>query len=105
HVAYFGQMREHAFQRKQFQPSAGNTIPIPLLPSYSNEGEMLIGINNLTAGDSVSVLFQVAEGSADPELTPSKIVWSVLGDNYWQALGPEGTPLDTTNGLLTSGLI
>lgn len=103
HVAYFGQMREHGYQRAQF-----NFLPsksVSLLPVYELEGELLIGFTNLKEGDSVSVLFEVAEGSANPELAREPITWAVLCENYWKTLGTEGVVLDTTNQLLTSGII
>jgi uncharacterized phage protein gp47/JayE len=102
HVAYFGQMREHGYQRAQF-----NFLPstsVSLLPVYEFEGELLIGFTNLKAGD-VSVLFEVAEGSANPDLAQEPITWAVLCENYWKTLDPEGVVLDTTNQLLTSGII
>jgi hypothetical protein len=102
-IAYFGQMREHGYQRSQF--SFLTQTRVSLLPAYEHEGELLIGFNNLNAGDSVSVLFQVAEGSAAPDLTQEQIVWSVLCDNYWKPLGTGGVVLDTTNQLLASGII
>lgn len=103
HVAYFGQMREHGYQRNRFDFLADKRVS--LLPAYENEGELLVGLENLAAGDSVSVLFQVAEGSANPDLPPEDIAWSVLCDNYWKPLGSEGVVLDTTNQLLASGTI
>jgi uncharacterized phage protein gp47/JayE len=103
HIAYFGQMREHSYQRNQFSFIADKSVP--LLPAYDNEGELLVGLTGLTAGDSVSVLFQVAEGSSDPDLAQEDITWSVLCDNYWQPLGTDGVVLDTTNQLLASGII
>jgi len=51
------------------------------------------------------VLFQVAEGSADPDLGQEDISWSVLCDNYWKPLETSEVALDTTNQLLTSGVI
>lgn len=103
HLAYFGQMREHSYQRNQFSFITNKAVS--LLPQYDNEGELLIGLNNLKGGDSVSVLFQVAEGSADPDLTPENIVWFILCDNYWKPLDRSEVVLDTTHQLLTSGLI
>jgi len=50
-------------------------------------------------------LFRVAEGSADPDLEQEHIQWSVLCDNYWKTLGTSEVVLDTTNELLTSGII
>jgi hypothetical protein len=103
HITYFGQMREHGYQRKQFNFITNKEVS--LLPQYDNQGELLIGLNNLIGGDSVSVLFQVAEGSANPDLTPEDIGWFVLCDNYWKPLDRSEVVLDTTNQLLTSGII
>ncbi|WP_201321969.1 baseplate J/gp47 family protein, partial [Pseudanabaena sp. lw0831] len=51
------------------------------------------------------VLFQVAEGSADPDLSSEKLDWFVLCDNYWKPMSQAEVVLDTTNQLLTSGTI
>lgn len=103
HIAYFGQMREHGYQRAQFKFVTDKNVS--LLPVYSNEGELLIGFQDLNAGDSVSVLFQVAEGSADPDLKQENLGWFVLCDNYWRPLDRSEVLHDTTNQLLTSGTI
>jgi hypothetical protein len=103
HVGCFGQMREHGYQRKQF-PFLSDTR-VTLLPFYPDAGEFLIGLTNVTPADSVSILFQVAEGSENPDLESPDIVWSVLCDNYWKPLGQAEVVLDTTNRLRTSGLI
>lgn len=103
HTTPFGQMREHGYQREQFAFLADHRVS--LLPRFDHEGELLIGLEHLQGGDSVSVLFQVAEGSADPELPSQPVLWSVLCDNYWQPLGEDGVVRDTTNQLLTSGLL
>jgi len=102
-IAYFGQMREHQYQREQFTFLTDKTVS--LLPTYNNEGELLIGLSDLNAGDSVNLLFQVAEGSADPDFSQEDIIWSVLCDNYWKPLDSSGVLFDTTNQLLTSGTI
>lgn len=103
HVGPFGQMREHGHQRAQLGFVAETQVP--LVPLYEQPGELLLGLTGLAAGDSVSVLFQVAEGSADPDVTAQRPEWSVLCDNYWKPLGAEGVARDTTNLLLTSGVI
>jgi len=103
HVAPFGRMREHAYQRDQFAFVTEKTVP--LLPPFAASGEFLLGFSGLSAGDSVSVLFQVAEGSANPERNREQPVWSVLCDNYWKPLAETGVVADSTNGLLTSGII
>jgi Baseplate J-like protein len=107
HIAYFGQMREHGYQRQQFKETIDAAIAptIPLLPAYPYTGELLIGFSHLQPGNSVSVLFQVADGSADPTLNPEPINWFVLCDNHWKPLSRAEVVLDTTNQLLTSGII
>ena len=107
HITYFGPMREHGYQRQQIeaQIKAGINTAVPLLPSYNHAGELLIGFSQLNADDSVSVLFQVAEGSADPDLPSEDLHWFVLCDNYWKPLKSSEVVLDTTNQLLTSGII
>ncbi|HEY9698916.1 MAG TPA: baseplate J/gp47 family protein [Trichocoleus sp.] len=102
HIAYFGQMQEHGYQRHQFEFVTDKSVT--LLPHYAYEGELLIGCSNLRAGDSVSVLFQVAEGSADPEAERQAIQWFVLCDNYWRSLQRQEVK-DTTRNLLTSGIV
>jgi len=103
HLTYFGQMREHGYQRHLFDFVSDKSVH--LLPPYDNRGELLIGLQSLTPGDSVSILFQVAEGSADPDLPQQSLQWSVLCDNYWKPLGTEELISDNSNQLLTSGII
>lgn len=103
HLAPAGVRREHAYLRRGLEPTAERVVPI--LPAQRFEGELLIGLADLAPGDSVSLLFQVAEGSADPELQAQPIEWGVLCDNYWKPIDAGELALDTTNGLLTSGLV
>jgi hypothetical protein len=102
-IGPFGQMRDHGHQRAQLA-FVGDTR-VPLLPVYEQRGELLLGLADLSAGDSVSVLFQVAEGSANPDVNAQRPEWFVLCDNYWKRLGAEGVVRDTTNLLLASGVI
>jgi len=103
HVGCFGQRREHGWLRQQCDYLYDKRIT--LLPAYPDEGEFMIGLNGVAAGDSVSLLMQVSEGSADPDLLPAQLNWSVLGDNYWRALTPQELTLDTSNNLRASGII
>ncbi len=75
------------------------------LPQYNNEGELYIGIQNLKAPQSLSLLFQLAEGSANPDLARQAILWDVLDGNTWKSLQQGQLLSDTTNGLLNSGII
>jgi hypothetical protein len=103
HFGAFGQMREHAYARSQNNFLNNNLVK--LFPAYENEGEFYVGFNDLNAEDSVCVLFQVAEGSANPDKAKADLKWSVLCDNYWKDLTNEDFIFDTTNDLLTSGVI
>jgi hypothetical protein len=103
HLAPFGPMREHGYQRGQLDFVASTDVP--LLPSFTHAGELLIGLSGAVAGDGVSLLFQVAPGSADPELPREALQWFALADNYWKPLGPGDLVLDTTRDLLASGIV
>lgn len=78
---------------------------VNLLPAHPAAAELLIGLAGVRAGDSVSLLLQLAEGSADPLAPPQKLQWAVLADNAWRALVPGELTLDTTSDLRRSGLI
>ena len=102
-VGPFGQMRDHGHQRASLG-FVGDTH-VPLVPTFDGNGELLFGLSGLSAGDSVTVLFQTAEGSADPDRPAESPAWFVLCDNYWKSLGAAGVVRDTTNRLLASGVI
>ena len=50
HIAYFGQRREHGYLRKQCTFLANTEKSVSLLPVYSNEGELLIGLKTSMPG-------------------------------------------------------
>lgn len=102
-VDAFGPAREHAWltQARPWAPQGAVT----LLPPHPAASELLIGLSGVRAGDSVSLLLQVAEGSADPQVEPQTVRWSVLADDAWRTLTPGELALDTTRNLRASGLI
>lgn len=73
--------------------------------SLQNEGELYIGLKELAPRQNLTLLFQVAEGSANPELPKQQVNWSYLSKNTWQAFAPNQILADSSNGLLTSGII
>jgi len=103
HVGCFGPMREHAYLRAQADFVQDKRVT--LLPRYEHEGELLIGVTGVDAGDGLCLLFQAAEGSADPDLDPQKLEWSVLCDNYWRTLTPQELSSDTSNDFRRSGIV
>jgi hypothetical protein len=103
HVDAFGVSREHAALQaaRAWAPQGGVT----LLPPHAEAGELLIGLSGAQAGDAVSLLLQVAEGSADPLAPPQTLQWSVLADDAWRPLQAQEITLDSTRSLRTSGLL
>ncbi|UWX56716.1 baseplate J/gp47 family protein [Chlorobaculum sp. MV4-Y] len=69
------------FGCKAVTPGKKSTLLYP----FDNEGELYIGIDGFTPGRNLSVLFQLAEGSASPTVSkPEKhVAWSWLRSNKW----------------------
>lgn len=107
HTDVFGIARQHGYIKDQIQTHKGFAVDksIYLLPQHQQEGSLLLGFESLAPGSSLSCLFQVAEGTADPETTQRKIKWSVLCQNEWRSLTDTEILVDETNGLLQSGII
>jgi len=103
HVDAFGTRREHAWLHS-LRPWSGEA-GAALLPQHAAAGELLIGLAPAQAGDSFSLLLQVAEGSANPEATPQALQWSVLASDAWHPIGPAEGLLDTTQHLRHSGIV
>jgi hypothetical protein len=102
-VGCFGTRREHAWLRSQLPYLGDNRVT--LLPHYAGEGEFIIGLDGIGPGDGVSLLFQVADGSADPEASAQNIEWSVLADNHWRRLTRQELSLDTSRDFRATGII
>ncbi|MCB9746243.1 MAG: baseplate J/gp47 family protein [Alphaproteobacteria bacterium] len=102
HLGPFGAREEHAGRHT---PSGQAAVTPPLLPETPDASALLIGLGGVGPGDSVSLLFRVSEGSADPDKAGASLRWSVLSQGRWRALGPDELALDTTRGLLRSGVV
>jgi hypothetical protein len=95
----------HPFGWAEIQPER-ETLHSPFLPRYTNEGELYIGLQGVQPAQNVSLLFQLAEGSADPDQTPEpKVRWSYLSGNCWQPLDEGHLMRDGSTGLIQSGSI
>lgn len=79
-------------------------VSVPFLPPYPSDGELYIGLRDLDAPQSVSLFFQMAEGTADPDLPQAPVTWSYLSGDRWLALERE-VLLDTTRSLRNSGIV
>ena len=68
-------------------------------------GEIYLGFENALAGNSISLLLQLAEGTVNPRKTAATINWQYLNNNnQWTAFKNYEVG-DETNGLLESGLV
>ncbi|WP_347841214.1 baseplate J/gp47 family protein [uncultured Draconibacterium sp.] len=86
-----------------------DAVKIQLMPVLCMGGEMYIGLENAKAGQTISLLFQVLEGSEDP-LADSfegnqKVEWWVLSNNEWKALSTNNIISNNTDNLLKSGIL
>ncbi|UFH33157.1 hypothetical protein LNP04_05420 [Chryseobacterium sp. C-71] len=77
---------------------------LSLIPDLPQKGEIYIGFENAEPGNGLSILFQMAEGTANPRKEPAKISWEYLSGNQWKSIDSHDIG-DETLGLLQSGII
>jgi hypothetical protein len=74
--------------------------------SIQEQGLLFIGLEKAVPLQSVSLLFQFAEGSAeDEDNDPPVIHWSYLTNNEWRPLRGEDVVSDGTYGFQTTGIV
>ena len=108
HLYPFGDAEQHGYLTKntshyllpQFRHTDKDSKPV------LHEGEFYIGFTNLAAQQSVNVLFQVMDGTADPKISKpvEHIQWSYLSHNQWKNFLPQQIS-DYTVQLIQSGII
>lgn len=76
-----------------------------LVPEYLDEGYLLIGLKNHFPGQSIQLLINVLDGSANPEKAVPTVSWSYLSGNEWKPFDKLDVVLDETNGLIQTGLV
>ncbi len=70
------------------------------------QGHLYIGIENLTPPQNLSLLFKIADGTAeDNDTDPPTINWSYLVNNQWHALPAENLISDSTYQLQATGIV
>jgi hypothetical protein len=98
HMTPFG----HAVQHRSI---LGATAYMTLVPVFSNEGEIYIGIEGFKASQSLHLLFRVSDGSADPAYNRQPLQWSFLtANNQWTSFD-QYSVTDQTNDLTKTGII
>ncbi|MBV7530821.1 hypothetical protein [Chitinophaga sp. sic0106] len=73
---------------------------------WQEEGMLFIGLENVAPLQTLSLLFEFADGTAeDDETDPPQINWSYLINNEWRPLPGECLVSDGTYGFQTTGII
>jgi hypothetical protein len=109
HETPFGQAEQHMFLKTQYAGHTEVEQQISTMPAMPATGAFYIGISGIETGSVASILFQVSEGSEDPE-KPSftddlQPVWSFLSGNEWVLFDKTDILYDDTNDFLRSGII
>ncbi|MEO1032087.1 MAG: hypothetical protein AAFX55_11815 [Bacteroidota bacterium] len=81
-----------------------STERMRILPPYTNEGELFIGIKDIQDGNALNLLFQVADGTANPRQEAIDLTWSYLYGTEWVYFESNAIN-DATNGLTQSGIV
>ncbi|WP_299002129.1 baseplate J/gp47 family protein [uncultured Shewanella sp.] len=76
-----------------------------MLPVYQHQGYLYLGLTNLSAGQSVSLLFQIAPGTGEVSHERDDASWSYLAGENWQALPQAALLKDETYHLQNTGLL
>jgi hypothetical protein len=107
HLTPFGQAEQH--------PYLNSSQKVYLLPQFDflrdngeqeSEAELYIGLSGLAPPQTLTLLFQVADGTADPlaKKPDPHLHWSYLGGDEWLPFATNEVE-DQTDGLLNSGII
>jgi hypothetical protein len=96
-------------------PLRHSDAPTRLMPIFAtqdadarlrdNQGELYIGLSDVRPPQNVTLFFQIAEGSADPELDKETIHWSCLTVSGWRRLDDRQVSYDSSNGFNRSGIV
>lgn len=78
----------------------------PLFPTFCDEGNLFLGLNDLVPGNNLNILFQLAEATSDSESVKAEVSWYYLDSNTWKTLRTGFEVLDDGSLDLTrSGII
>jgi hypothetical protein len=96
-------LHKYPFEEGNYQ-QLGTTAS--LMPVVNDEGTLYIGLDQAVPGTNISLLFQLAEFTADPDMHRADIQWHYLTGNEWKTLEKNTQILsDTTSEMLVSGII
>ncbi|MEL6556581.1 MAG: baseplate J/gp47 family protein [Bacteroidota bacterium] len=93
----------------EIHPFGYNTISdqdnLTLIPEYLDNGSLLLGIDNTQPQQVISILFQLADGSANPDIDKPDLEWSYLKSNTWHLMPVGDIISDTTEGFRRTGIV
>jgi hypothetical protein len=101
------------FGHRRLQPSGALSL-LPRLEAHETKaglpaalvvGALYIAVADLKPRQSLSLLVQVAQGSANPDSQRPQIYWSYLDGDEWHDLPPARLLADGSIGLLGSGIV
>lgn len=87
------------FGSREVAPAAGR-----LFPRLEHEGALYIGVEHLEPPARLSLLIQVANGTANPLKAPPPLLWHMLVGDEWEDLEMQEVD-DKSHGLTTSGIV
>ncbi len=77
-----------------------------LLPNYPVQGCLLIGLKNVSAPQSLTLLIELSEKPSEASLSElPPLTWSYLSKKGWKNFVPELNMHDGTSGLIKSGIL
>ena len=77
-----------------------------LFPFFIDQGNLHIGLTQFRPGINLTLLFQMAEATADSEKLPEEITWHYLANNQWMPLRKGFEVIeDGSLGLTTTGIV
>jgi hypothetical protein len=76
-----------------------------LLPGYSQEGYLILGLSGLKDETTVSMFFHFLQSSTGVTIHPKDLKWEYLDDGFWKPLGASHILKDQTNGFIKSGIV
>ncbi|HHM21295.1 MAG TPA: hypothetical protein ENJ20_04655, partial [Bacteroidetes bacterium] len=98
----------HPFGHREVHPYLEETgAGVCMLPPIDHVGALYIGLRDVRPRQTVSVLLQVAEGSANPLKKRQPVEWHYLRGDRWRTFDEkdEAAVTDGTGDLLQSGLV
>jgi hypothetical protein len=111
HLTPFGTAEQHPYLNRkgkaflfpqfEFERTDGNVTQ-----AFTSEAEFYVGVSGLVPPQSLSLLFQVVDGTANPlvKKPAPHVAWAYLKQNEWIELEKTAVQ-DATAGLLNSGIV